>query len=231
MKRLVLIAALMSIVVGLIAVPASAQSLKHCGSSVGVRNVNCQTGHKVLDAFDGRCRGNRSNTCRVFAFTCLLSSRAGTVRCIAGNREIVVRLRPGSLGPNGRIDCELRLQNDTGTVIEKGVEEPSAIDGHGVTSFVRHASPWGCSITYFFELTETGGPLAPLQGRAAIRVRNPLIGSSTYSCHASGDFRCFGPQDGSDLLGYSLQLIYYVCVPGADVKVLGRHLPGYCGTP
>jgi hypothetical protein len=229
MKRLVVIAALASVVVGVIAVPASAGSLEHCGGSLAVRNVSCQTGRKVLSAVNSRCRNDQEKTCGVLAFTCSASQLTDAVRCTAGDEQIVADLQPGEIGPNGLSNCELHLQNDTGRSMGDG--GPSPIDGHGVTSFLgRVESTFGCSITYHFELTEST-PREPFHGIVDMRVENPLIGSNEYSCHAQGDFRCFGPRDGSNLRGSDLRVIYYVCIPDEDVKVLGHHLAGYCGKP
>jgi hypothetical protein len=229
MKRLVVIAALALVVVGLIAVPASAGSLEHCGDSLTVRNVSCQTGRNVLDALDSRCLNDQRKTCRVLAFTCSVSRRADAVRCTAGDEQIVADLPPGALGPNGLTDCELGVQNDTGVSLKDGGSSP--IDGRGVMFLVgRASSSLGCGISYHVEVTAST-PLGTLHGIVDMRISNPLIGSNEYSCRAQGDFRCFGPRDGSNLRGSDLRVIYYVCIPDADVKILGRHLPGYCGKP
>jgi hypothetical protein len=229
MKRLVALVALGLVIVGLVAVPASATTLKRCGRSLLVQNVSCQTGRKVLDAANG-CRNHQAKTCRVLAFTCSISERADAVRCSDQNKLVVVRLPPGAIGPNGLANCELILQDDTGLALHVP-GETTPIDGHGVESLLgRVSSTWDCKITDRIEVTHSA-PLAPFHGIVDMSIENPLIGSNRYSCQTQGDFRCFGPRDGSNLSGSDLKVIYYVCVPGADKERLGYHLPGYCGKP
>ncbi len=216
--------------------PASGRSLVNCGQHTTVRDVGCKTARKLVSSVDHKCLGFTGKVCRVRGFACVVRSdagRAATLRCTKGNKLVLRRLRRpvgvGSSGPNGLTDCTLYLLDDTGQNLTDPGTTPSPIDGRGVRTLLGHASgTYGCLITTSYELHI---PAKGIHGTVNMRIENPLIGSNEWSCNATGSFRCFGPRDGSNLRGSNLVVLYYVCIPGEDVKQLGRHLPGYCGVP
>lgn len=217
----------------MVATPASASGLKKCGSQTKARGVDCKNARMLVRSVDRKCRGFTGQVCRVRGFACVVRSDAGhpaKLRCTKGNKLVLRRLRRpvgvGSSGPNGLTDCSLYLLDDTGQNMERP-GTPSPIDGRGVKTLVGHASGnYGCVAALSYEQHSNG-----TNGTVKMRIENPLIGSNEWSCNATGSFRCFGPRDGSNLRGSNLVALYYVCIPGEDVKQLGHHLPGYCGTP
>jgi hypothetical protein len=214
----------------------SRANLKNCGQGTRARGVGCETARKAIASVDRECLGSTRKICRVRGFACVVQPTAGrtrTLRCTKGKELILRTLRrrgpAGSLGAGGNQGCTLLVNDDSGQSIEPGTKPPSPIDGAG-RSFTAGVDEgfWSCDVTYHYAKHDSS---TGIDGSIDIQIKDPIIGSNYYSCYAQGSFHCFGPREGSTLLGDDLKVIYYVCIPGEDVKTLGRHLPGYCGAP
>ncbi|MGI8716012.1 MAG: hypothetical protein ACR2NR_23090 [Solirubrobacteraceae bacterium] len=227
MKRLVIAAVL---TFGIVAIPAGAGSVQNCGATTTVNGTSCKAARKVLDSLNASCRHAHGAACHVLGFACAVRThrnRAAALHCTRGDELIVRQLGLGAGGPNGISSCTLVLVDDTGTDIRHLGKTPTPIDGRGTSETVGQiSSNIECSSNFRSSATSPD-----VTGTVDMQISNPIIGSNDYSCHATGDFRCFGPRDGSNLRGWDLKVLYYVCIPDQDVKTLGRHLPGYCGKP
>jgi hypothetical protein len=227
MKRLLIAAGM---VLALVAVPASAKSVRNCGGATTVTGTSCKVARGVVKRLDTACQRTRGGTCRVKGFACLTRTarhHRSAVRCTKGTAVIVRRLGVGAMGPNGLSSCKLVLMDDTGMNVFHLGRKPAPINGTGTPDTVGDVSSnLECRVGFDHQASTP-----TVNGTIRMRIANPVIGSNEYSCTATGSFRCFGPRDGSNLRGWDLRVLYYVCIPGEDVKTLGRHLPGYCGTP
>lgn len=211
-------------------------SLKNCGQHTRASGVGCKTARMAIASVDRTCLGSTAKICRVRGFACVVQAtagRTGTLRCSKG-KELVLRslprpVRAGSSGAGGSQSCTLLVNDDSGQSIEPGTNPPSPIDGGG-RSFTAGVDEgfWGCDVSFHYAKHDSG---TGIDGSVDMQIKDPIIGSNYYSCYAQGSFRCFGPREGSTLRGDDLKVIYYVCIPGEDVKMVGRHLPGYCGAP
>ena len=114
-------------------------------------------------------------------------------------------------------DCYIYVYDDTGEGHDFATGQsttPTPIDGTGVRYLAgEDHSKTTCIVsrTYTFP-----------KGTVKVYAKDRLIGSNVYSCTTTGIYKCFGPRDGSTLKGWTLRVVYYVCIPGASQR------PGYC---
>jgi hypothetical protein len=108
-------------------------------------------------------------------------------------------------------DCYIYLDDDTGEGHDFATGQsttPTPIDGKGV----RYLATEDHSVTTCIAERTYTFP----QGTIKVYAKDRLIGSNVYSCTATGIYKCFGPREGSTTSGYTLRVIYYVCIPGAS---------------
>jgi hypothetical protein len=114
-------------------------------------------------------------------------------------------------------DCYIYVYDDTGEGHDFATGQsttPTPIDGTGVRYLAgEDHSKTTCIVsrTYTFP-----------KGTVKVYAKDRLIGSNVYSCTTTGIYKCFGPRDGSTLKGWTLRVVYYVCIPGASQR------PSYC---
>jgi len=122
-------------------------------------------------------------------------------------------LRESSGGPQGTYsatDCYIYLDDDTGEGNDFATGQhttPTPINGGGV----RYLATEDHSVTTCIASRTYDLP----NGTIKVYAKDRLIGSNVYSCTATGIYKCFGPREGSTTSGYTLSVIYYVCIPGA----------------
>ena len=107
-------------------------------------------------------------------------------------------------------DCYIYLDDDTGEGHDFATGQsttPTPINGGGV----RYLATEDHSVTTCIAQRTYTFP----QGTIKVYAKDRLIGSNVYSCTATGIYKCFGPREGSTTSGYTLSVIYYVCIPGA----------------
>ena len=124
---------------------------------------------------------------------------------------------PGPAAAYSATDCYVYLYDDTGEghdFATGGQTTPKPIDGTGT----RYLAGEDHSVTTCIVNRTYNFP----RGTIKVYAKDRLIGSNVYSCTATGIYKCFGPREGSTLKGWTLRVVYYVCIPGASP------LPGYC---
>jgi hypothetical protein len=118
--------------------------------------------------------------------------------------------RPGAGSGYSATDCYIYLDDDTGEGHDFATGQsttPTPINGGGV----RYLATEDHSVTTCIAERTYTFP----QGTIKVYAKDRLIGSNVYSCTATGIYKCFGPREGSTTSGYTLSVIYYVCIPGA----------------
>jgi len=123
------------------------------------------------------------------------------------------QLRPSSGAPQGgysATDCYILIDDDTGQGLDFNTGQlttPTPINGSGV----RYSATEDHSVTTCIAQRTYNFP----DGTVKVYAKDRLIGSNVYSCVTTGKYKCFGPREGSTTSGYTLRVIYYVCIPGA----------------
>ncbi len=114
-------------------------------------------------------------------------------------------------------DCYIYVYDDTGEGHDFATGQsttPTPINGTGVRYLAgEDHSKTTCIVSRSYNFPK---------GTVKVYAKDRLIGSNVYSCTATGIYKCFGPREGSTLKGWTLKVVYYVCIPGASP------LPHYC---
>lgn len=114
-------------------------------------------------------------------------------------------------------DCYIYVYDDTGEGHDFATGQsttPTPINGAGVRYLAgEDHSKTTCIVSRSYSFSK---------GTVKVYAKDRLIGSNVYSCTATGIYKCFGPREGSTLKGWTLRVVYYVCIPGASP------LPYYC---
>lgn len=114
-------------------------------------------------------------------------------------------------------DCYIYVYDDTGEGHDFATGQsttPTPINGTGVRYLAgEDHSVTTCIVSRSYNFGK---------GTVKVYAKDRLIGSNVYSCTTTGIYKCFGPREGSTLRGWTLKVVYYVCIPGASP------LPHYC---
>jgi hypothetical protein len=137
------------------------------------------------------------------------------------NAAIRGQLRHSTPGPPSSTysatDCYIYVYDDTGEGYDFATgasTTPTPIDGTGVRYLAgEDHSAATCIVSKAYKLAN---------GTVKVYAKDRLIGSNVYSCVTTGVYKCFGPREGSTTSGWTLRVVYYVCIPGASKR------PDYC---